>query len=104
MNDKVKAEGKPVPFYYDLGIHNIHWGHGDNRFLNHGTPGEDMVNPTQVLPVVDNNGRDVVFMVWQYTSYYLNVLKTFYPEGETAPFIYGPEIGGTNLFTSFHVT
>ena len=43
MNARVQAEGRPIPFYYDVGTHLIYWGHGDNRFLNHGTPGTERV-------------------------------------------------------------
>lgn len=100
MNEKVQAEGRPLPHYYSLGIDTIYWGHGDNRFLNHGTPGEDMVNATNVLPVIDNGNRDVVFMAWQNTAFYLSIFKTYYPGGVEEPFVYGP----VNLFTSYRVT
>jgi DNA-binding beta-propeller fold protein YncE len=101
MNQKAQAEGRPLPYYYDLGIHFIYWGHGDNRFLNHGTPGQDMTNPSNVLPVIDNGDRDVVFMVWDVNKHYLPVLRAYYPEAEEQPFIYNPQAGP--LFTSYRV-
>ncbi|MDQ3930179.1 MAG: glycosyltransferase family 39 protein, partial [Chloroflexota bacterium] len=104
MNRQVAAEGKPIPYYYDLGMHFIYWGHGDNRFVNHGTPGEDMTNPTNRLPVIDNQGRDVVFMVWGLNRHYLSVLRTYYPGGTEKEFIYGPPENPTNLLTSYRVT
>ena len=101
MNQKAQAEGRPLPYYYNVGVHFIYWGHGDNRFLNHGTPGEDMVNPSQELPILDNGDRDVVFMVWDLNRHYLPVLRAYYPEGEEVPFYYNPQ--GPPLFTSFRV-
>jgi DNA-binding beta-propeller fold protein YncE len=104
MNQQVVAEGKPTPYYYDLGMHQLYWGHGDNRFVNHGTPGEDMTNPTNELPVIDNQERDVVFMVWGLNRHYLSVLRTYYPGGAEKEFLYGPPDSPSNLLTSYHVT
>jgi DNA-binding beta-propeller fold protein YncE/4-amino-4-deoxy-L-arabinose transferase-like glycosyltransferase len=101
MNEKVQGEGRPLPYYYNLGIHFIYWGHGDNRFLNHGTPGQDMTNPSQELPITDNGDRDVVFMVWDLNRHYLPVLRAYYPDGIEEPFNYNPQ--GPPLFTSFRV-
>jgi hypothetical protein len=103
MNEKVVAEGRPVPYYFDLGIHMIYWGHGDNRFVNWQTPGSDMTNPSNVLPVLDNGDRDVVFMVWNLNSIYLPTLKAYYPGGEESTFSYGPNGGGPLLFTYYRV-
>ncbi len=104
MNQKVMAEGRPKPFYYNLGMHFIYWGHGDNRFLNHGTPGTDMVNPANELPIINNEGRDVIFMVWGLNAHYLPAIKAFYPDGEQGDFIYGPDGRGPHLFTYYRVT
>ena len=103
MNAQNTAQGRPVPYYYDVGAHFIYWGHGDNRFLNHGTPGADMVNPSDDLPILDNDNRDVVFMVWSLNANYMDVLKSYYPEGVEAPFTYGAN-GGSPLFNYFKVT
>jgi len=105
MNDQVLKEGsKLVPRYYDLGAHLIYWGHGDNRFLNHGTPGSDMVNSSNALPIIDNEGRDAVFMVWDPDQQYLSVLHAYYPEGQEQQFTYGPNNNGPRLFTWYRVT
>ena len=103
MTRQVAAEGKPTPYYFDLGMHQIYWGHGDNRFVNHGTPGKDMTNPTNDLPVIENDGRDIVFMVWGLNRHYLSVLRTYYPGGEEKEFLYGPPGNATNLLTSYRV-
>ncbi len=103
MNDKVTSEGRPKPKYYDLGMHMIYWGHGDNRFLNHGTDGIDMINPSNELPVVNNGDRDLVFMVWSLNSHYLPVIKEYYPGGEEGPFVYGSNGIGPNLFIYYRV-
>jgi sugar lactone lactonase YvrE len=103
MTAQAASEGKPPPFYFDLGMHQIYWGHGDNRFINHGTPGKDMINPSNDLPVVENNGRDVVFMVWGLNRHYLSVLRTYYPGGEEHEFFYGPGENPSNLLTWYRV-
>ncbi|HET9495693.1 MAG TPA: glycosyltransferase family 39 protein, partial [Chloroflexia bacterium] len=103
MNKRVTSEGRPVPHYYDIGIHLIYWGHGDNRFVNFRTPGEDMTNPSNELPITDNGDRDVVFMVWELNRHYLPVLQAYYPGGEVEPFVYGPEGRGPQIFTSYRV-
>jgi sugar lactone lactonase YvrE len=99
MNTQLAAEGRPSALYYDAGTYVIFWAHGDNRFLNHGVPGNDMVNASDDLPIVGNGNRDAVFMVWDNNSQYLSVLKSYYPDGIEAPYQYGP----THLFTSFRV-
>jgi 4-amino-4-deoxy-L-arabinose transferase-like glycosyltransferase len=103
MNHETAAEGRPTPKYYNLGIHIIYWSHGDNRFLNHGTPGQDMLNPSNELPVTNNEGRDVVFMVWDWNRHYLSVLKAYYPEGEEGNFMYGPPGTSNRLFAYYRV-
>jgi sugar lactone lactonase YvrE len=103
MNQEVTSEGRPLPRYYDLGAHLIYWGHGDNRFLNHGTPGSDMVNAANDLPVIENGDRDVVFMVWDVDQQYLNTIKTYYPDGIEEQFNYAPGGNGGRLFTAYRV-
>ncbi|HUS15736.1 MAG TPA: PA14 domain-containing protein [Chloroflexia bacterium] len=106
MNQQTAAEGRPSPRYYNLGAHLIYWGHGDNRFLNHGTVGSDMVNSSNELPVIENGDRDVVFMVWEPAGdgQYLPVIQQYYPEGSSAPFNYSPDGQGGHLFTWYRVT
>ncbi|MFL5734786.1 MAG: PA14 domain-containing protein [Chloroflexia bacterium] len=103
MNTEVLSEGRPLPRYYDVGAHFIYWAHGTNRYLSHGTPGDDMVNPTQDLPVVDNQGRDVVFMVWGNNVHYLPVIKAYYPDGEEGKFDFSKDGSSGNLFTYYRV-
>lgn len=104
MSSIVTAEGRPTPKYYELGMHLIYWGHGDNRFLNHGTDGIDMVNPSQELPIINNGDQDVVFEVWELNKQYLPIIKAYYPEGVQAPFNYSADGKGNYLFTSYRVT
>ncbi len=103
MNAHVTSEGRPQPVYYDLGMHLIYWGHGTNRFLNHGTDGHDMANPADELPVLNNNQHDVVFMVWDLNSHYLQAIKTYYPEGEEGTFMFGPSGADSFLFKYYRV-
>lgn len=79
-----------APFYYDLGAPVIYWTHGDNRFINQHALGEDMANPSSLLPITDNGPSaesDANFMVWPVMYDYLHVLQVYYPGGkkETIP-------------------
>ncbi|HUP27327.1 MAG TPA: PA14 domain-containing protein, partial [Chloroflexia bacterium] len=103
MNKQASDGGRPMPRYYDLGVPTIYWGHGINRFLNRGTPGQDMTNPSDELPIINDEDRDVVFIVWDLNRHYLPVLKTYYPGGEEGNFTYGPEGTNDRLFTYYHV-
>ena len=79
-------------FYYDLGayfpqIATLYWSHGNNRFLNPSTKGEDVTDLATSLPVADNGPtgqQDVIFLVWTFSPEYKNLLRTvreFYPNG-----------------------
>lgn len=103
MSAKVAAEGRPTPMYYDLGMHMVYWGHGVNRFLNHGTPGDDMINPSNLMPVLNNGDRDVVFMVWPFNLHYLSAFEQYYPGGEEADFNYGPAGSEQAVFRYYRV-
>lgn len=103
MSAKVTAEGRPTPMYYDLGMHAFYWGHGVNRFLNHGTPGDDMINPSNLMPVLNNGDRDVVFMVWPFNQHYLSAFEQYYPGGEEADFNYGPVGSEQTVFRYYRV-
>jgi sugar lactone lactonase YvrE len=104
MNNAALAEGKPTPKYYNLGTHFIYWTHGDNRFLNHGTDGIDMVNPTNELPVLDSENRDIYFMVWGNNRHYLDTIRAYYPEGTQEDYNYGPPGKTSTLFTYYKVS
>ena len=102
MNRKAEAESKPTPYYYDVGRDFIYWGHGTNRYLNHDTSGQDMINPADTLPLPDSGDRDIYFMVWDTNKQYMDVLKAYYPEGQSEPYITLPN--NNVLFNTFHVT
>jgi 4-amino-4-deoxy-L-arabinose transferase-like glycosyltransferase len=70
--------------YYDLGVPELYWWHGDNRFLNRDAEGEDVLNPADVLPVVNNGidaNRPAAFMIWPPMYRYLSAIRAFYPGG-----------------------
>jgi hypothetical protein len=103
MNEKVVAEGRPEPLYYDVGL--SWFGDGANRFTNHGTKGLDMVNPAHDLPVLNNGDRDVVFMIAESHLAFLPMVKQFYPGGQEEAFSYnlrGKEIDNM-VITSYRV-
>jgi sugar lactone lactonase YvrE len=103
MNEKAISEGRPKPQYYDMASPFFYWGYGINRFLNYGTQGDDMLNPTNELPILNNDDRDVVFMAWDYTRQYLPVFQSYYPGGETAPYVYGPASNPSTPFVYYRV-
>ncbi|MDQ2809017.1 MAG: PA14 domain-containing protein [Chloroflexota bacterium] len=102
-NNAAQAAGRPRPFYYDVGAPLIFWGHGVNRFLNHGTDGTDLANAADTLPVLEAGDRDVVFMVWGLNAHYLTVLHDYYPEGRETPFYYGAPPNPRVLFTAYQI-
>jgi 4-amino-4-deoxy-L-arabinose transferase-like glycosyltransferase len=71
--------------FYDLGAPMLYWTHGDNRFINPTAEGEDMANPPDLLPLLDNGvdgERDANFLIWQPMYDYLQVLQAYYPGGK----------------------
>jgi hypothetical protein len=102
VKERAAAERRPVPRFYSLGAHAVYWGYGVNRFLNYGTPGQDLANLSNELPILDNDDHDMVFMVWPGNAQYLSVLRAYYPDGIEAPFDYGRP-NPTPLFISYLV-
>jgi hypothetical protein len=104
MNEKAISEGRPKPQYFDMASPFFYWGYGINRFLNNGTQGADLNNPSNELPIVNNQDRDVVFMAWDYTKQYLPVFAAYYPGGERASYVYGPASNPSTPFVYYRVT
>ncbi len=102
-NRQARAEGRPVPRYYDLGAHMIYWSHSVNRFLNPDATGRDLANPSQSLPLEDTTDADAIFMVWDNNRVSLPVLETLYPGGREERFFYGLAGRGSPLFTTYRV-
>jgi 4-amino-4-deoxy-L-arabinose transferase-like glycosyltransferase len=103
MNRRVAAEGRTRPRYFSLGSHGVYWGYGVNRFLNRDTPGTDMANPANDLPLTDRADSDVIFMIWDNNRQYLPILKLFYPEGIEEPFFYGAPKEPDLILTSYRI-
>jgi hypothetical protein len=100
--ERAATERRPTPRFYSLGTHDVYWGYGVNRFLNYGTAGQDMANPSNELPVLDDYGRDIVFMVWPGNAQYLSAIRAYYPDGVETPFDYG-EPDFAPVFVSYRV-
>jgi DNA-binding beta-propeller fold protein YncE/4-amino-4-deoxy-L-arabinose transferase-like glycosyltransferase len=103
FNSAIAREGRRPPKYYELGAHFIYWGHGVNRFLNYGVSGRDVPNPSESLPILDNEDRDAVFMVWSVQEQYLPLIRAYYPGGQEDRFRYGPPGEESQLFTYYRV-
>jgi hypothetical protein len=99
----VKREGRPAPKYYSLGAHYIYWTYAVNRFLNRNSVGVDMVNASDALPILDNDDRDAVFVVWRTGQEYLPVIKLYYPGGDESFYRYGPRGHEPELFRYYRV-
>lgn len=69
--------------YLDLGAPDVYWTHGDNKFINRGASGRDMLNPASDLPITYNAGRPVILLDWFPMYTYRPVLQRIYPNGTT---------------------
>ena len=98
INQQAAAEGRPAPIYYSFGAFNIGWDHNANRFINFGTYGVDVRNPSNELPVIDNGGRDVVFIFQEVNKQYLPLVKSVLSGRGTGYFQYGPGPGGNRTY------
>lgn len=97
-------QGRPEPRFVHLGVHQIYRTHGVNRFLNRGAIGFDGVNVSELLPILEDTDREVVFIIWQNNRHYLPMIRLMYPNGIEEPFLYGPPEEKRPLFTSFRVS
>ncbi|MEO6324084.1 MAG: glycosyltransferase family 39 protein, partial [Thermoanaerobaculia bacterium] len=102
-NRAAKERGEPPPRYFDLGAHATYWNHSVNRLVNPDAAGEDLVNPSQRLPLTEPPESDAVFMVWDHNRPILAMIEAFYPHGILAPFHYGREGQDAYLFTQYRV-
>lgn len=95
--------GRPAPKYYALGAHQVYWSYSVNRFLNPDSVGVDLANASDGLPLLDNQGRDAVFLVWEQNRQYLPILRLYYPDGEERPYRYGRPGEQVELFRYYTV-
>ncbi|HEV8118573.1 MAG TPA: hypothetical protein VGQ32_08620, partial [Thermoanaerobaculia bacterium] len=100
---RLVGEGRGRPRYYALGAHGIYWNFSVNRFLNPGSSGVDILNPSDALPVLDNEDRDVVFLVWANNQRYLPAIRLHYPGGEEGACRYGPQGRQREMFRYYLV-
>jgi DNA-binding beta-propeller fold protein YncE len=103
MNDKVMAEGRPAPRYYQMAAPILLWDYGTNRYLNHDTLGQDVQNVSDILPLLGDADRDAVFLAWDITEQYLPILRAYYPGGEETPFFYSPDGKSNYVFTAYRI-
>jgi hypothetical protein len=97
------AAGQSVPLFASLGARAIYWDQNTNRFVNYRTPGRDLVNPANELPLLDPADHDVVFMVWPLNAQYLPLLQALYPGGTLGTYSYGASGQDGALLTYYHV-
>ena len=72
---------------YQLGVGGmnepeVYFGYGPTRFLAPEVEGVDVAVLASVLPITDNGGKGVAFLVYPWNDHYLPVLRSFYPGGE----------------------
>ncbi len=107
MDNKLISAGRSTPMYYslgmNLGIDVIYWPHGVNRFLNQGVPGFDLLNPSDELPVTNDGGRDLIFMVYDKNIHYLPIIEAYYPGGEEGTYSWGAKVPSDYSIIYYHV-
>ena len=96
-------EKRARPKYYALGAHGIYWTFSVNHFLNPDSTGVDVENASNALPLLDNEDRDAVFLVWSENRQYLPAIRRMYPGGEEGPYRYGPPGRETEMFEYYRV-
>ncbi|MEO8347722.1 MAG: glycosyltransferase family 39 protein, partial [Acidobacteriota bacterium] len=72
---------------YQLGVGgkdepDVYFGYGSTRFLARGVEGGDVAILANALPVTDNGGKGIAFLVYPWNADYLPILKSFYPGGK----------------------
>ena len=88
---------------YQLGIggYDIYFTYGSTRFVAKGVEGEDMLVPANLLPVTDNNGKGLAFIIYQNNAEYLPLIRLFYPGGKEEPVALQ---NGVEQFKSYKLT
>ena len=71
---------------YQLGVGGtnepeVYFGYGSTRFLARGVEGGDVTILSAALPVTDNGGKGIAFLVYPWNADYLPILRSFYPGG-----------------------
>ncbi len=71
---------------YELGVDGVRQGdvfftYGPTRFLAKGVEGEDVGALPSRLPIVDEKGKSVAFLVYPSNAIFLPMLRRFYPNG-----------------------
>jgi hypothetical protein len=72
---------------YQLGVGGmnepeVYFGYGPTRFLAPEVEGADVAVLASVLPITDNGGKGVAFLVYPWNDHYLPVLRSYYPGGK----------------------
>ncbi|MDQ5858088.1 MAG: glycosyltransferase family 39 protein [Acidobacteriota bacterium] len=72
---------------YQLGVGGtnepeVYFGYGSTRFLARGVEGGDVAILSNALPVTDNGGKGIAFLVYPWNADYLPILQSFYPGGK----------------------
>ncbi len=68
---------------YQLGVGDgdIWFGYGSTRFVAKGVEGMEVAALADVVPITNNNGKGLDFIVYPYNAQYLPLLHLYYPEG-----------------------
>ncbi len=72
---------------YQLGIDGVRsgdvfFGYGPTRFLAKGVAGVDVGALPSRLPIVDENGKNVAFLIYPSNAVFLPMIRLFYPGGK----------------------
>lgn len=70
-------------------------------FLAGSIPQEQFGNPSDLLPITDNGGKNVHFLISDYDKEFLSIVKSYYPGGATTV-VNAPN--GAQVFTAYTVS
>jgi sugar lactone lactonase YvrE/4-amino-4-deoxy-L-arabinose transferase-like glycosyltransferase len=84
-----------------VGGYDFYFGYGSGRFVAKGVEGEDMLAAADNLPVIDNNGKGLAFLIFPNNTEYLPLIRLFYPMGKEEVI---NDTTGKPVFTSIKVT
>ena len=106
MTAQAAAAGRPSPRFYDLGIHLIYWGHGDQSLPELSGRRQRYGQPGQRATRARRQNRDVYFMVWGVDQQYLDVHQSLLSRRATPSRSTSPRRGtaGTSSSPRIRVT
>jgi 4-amino-4-deoxy-L-arabinose transferase-like glycosyltransferase len=96
----VKSLGDDCNVYL-LGEPRLYIRHGTIRFIAQGATGMDVLNPSQYIPLKDNQGKSAVYILLPSHLHHLATIQQYYPRGVVRHFT---RESGELWFTTFEIS